>query len=172
VDKKIYGSHSVNKLKGHVIVAILYKNVFVLYPVVVTQSAAKSVQPGDSVSIDCKFNTVVYRNEQGTSSKGRYYTSWYLQKAGEEPKLLIYYSDERFSGVSSKFSGGGGNKIDYTLTITGVQPEDSGVYYCQSQHFLNSTFSVYVFTHWNQEYVSLCEWENKQRRHNMRCVSN
>ncbi|KAG9279470.1 hypothetical protein AMEX_G4993, partial [Astyanax mexicanus] len=137
--KKIYGSHLENKLKGHVFVAILYKNV------VVTQSEAKLVQLGDSVSIDCKFNTVVYRNEQGTSSKGRYFTSWYLQKAGEEPKLLIYYSDERFSGVSSKFSGGGeGNKIDYTLTITGVQPEDSGVYYCQSQHFLNSTFFVFT----------------------------
>uniref|UniRef100_A0A8B9HVK7 Ig-like domain-containing protein n=1 Tax=Astyanax mexicanus TaxID=7994 RepID=A0A8B9HVK7_ASTMX len=108
--------------------------------VVVTQSAAKLVQLGDSVSIDCKFNTVVYRNEEGTSSKGRYFTSWYLQKAGEKPKLLIYYSDERYSGVSSKFSGGGGhpssggNGLDFSLTISGVQPEDAGDYYCQSCH--------------------------------------
>uniref|UniRef100_A0A3B1K326 Ig-like domain-containing protein n=1 Tax=Astyanax mexicanus TaxID=7994 RepID=A0A3B1K326_ASTMX len=95
--------------------------------VVVTQSADKLVQLGDSVSIDCKFNTVVYRNEQGKVSKGRYYTSWYLQKAGEEPSL-----------ISSKFSGGGGhpssggNGLDFSLTISGVQPEDAGDYYCQS----------------------------------------
>ncbi|KAL6461047.1 hypothetical protein MHYP_G00310130 [Metynnis hypsauchen] len=32
--------------------------------VVVTQTAAKSAQPGHSVTIDCKSNTVVYRNEE------------------------------------------------------------------------------------------------------------
>uniref|UniRef100_A0AAR2JI64 Ig-like domain-containing protein n=1 Tax=Pygocentrus nattereri TaxID=42514 RepID=A0AAR2JI64_PYGNA len=113
--------------------------------VVVTQTAAKSAQPGHSVTIDCKSNTVVYRNEQWTASKGRYYTSWYLQKPGEQPKLLIYYSDERFSGVSSKFSGGGGhpssggNGLDFTLTISGVQAEDAGDYYCMTIHQISGS---------------------------------
>ncbi|KAL6461048.1 hypothetical protein MHYP_G00310140 [Metynnis hypsauchen] len=52
--------------------------------VVVTQTAAKSAQPGHSVTTDCKSNTVVHRNEQREASKGRYYTSWYFQKPGEE----------------------------------------------------------------------------------------
>ncbi|KAL7883245.1 hypothetical protein SRHO_G00009030, partial [Serrasalmus rhombeus] len=113
--------------------------------VVVTQTAAKSAQPGHSVTIDCKSNTVVYRNEEVTATKGNYFTSWYFQKPGEEPKLLIYLSDERFSGVSSKFSGGGGhpssggNGLDFTLTISGVQDEDAGDYYCMTTHEISDS---------------------------------
>ena len=115
----------------------------------VTQTAAKSAQPGHSVTIDCKANNVVYRNEEVTATKGRYFTFWYFQKPGEVPKLLIYLSDERFSGVSSKFSGGGGhpssggNGLDFTLTISGVQAEDAGDYYCLSEHKISGSW---VFT--------------------------
>ncbi|KAG9279469.1 hypothetical protein AMEX_G4992 [Astyanax mexicanus] len=112
-----------------------------------------SVEAGKSVSISCT----------GTSGVGDD-MSWYLQKPGEafklliyeasnQPKLLIYYSDERFSGVSSKFSGGGGhpssggNGLDFSLTISGVQPEDAGDYYCMSVHNTGtSTNKVWVFT--------------------------
>uniref|UniRef100_A0A8P4GCS5 Ig-like domain-containing protein n=1 Tax=Dicentrarchus labrax TaxID=13489 RepID=A0A8P4GCS5_DICLA len=85
--------------------------------VVVTQPA--SVVPGQTVSIRCK-----------TSSSVSSYLSWYLQKPGEVPNLLIYTATNRQSGVSSRFSGSGSGS-DYTLTISGVQAEDSGVYYCQ-----------------------------------------
>ena len=102
--------------------------------VVLTQSAAKSVQPGQTVSIDCKANRQV---TQYTGSQ--YYLSWYHQKTGEAPKLLIYRTSDRLSGISSRFSGSGaGNGVDFTLTISGVQAEDSGVYYCQSYHSINS----------------------------------
>ena len=107
--------------------------------VVLTQPAAKSLQLGQTVSIDCKANRQV---DHWTGSK--YWLSWYHQKTGEAPKLLIYQTSDRFTGISSRFSGSGaGNGVDFTLTISGVQAEDLGVYYCQSEHYINSQ---YVFT--------------------------
>uniref|UniRef100_A0A667X167 Ig-like domain-containing protein n=1 Tax=Myripristis murdjan TaxID=586833 RepID=A0A667X167_9TELE len=80
------------------------------------------VSPGQTVSIRCKASSHV-----GSE------LSWYLQKPGEAPKLLIYSATSRQSGVSSRFSGRRSG-TDYTLTISGVQAEDSGVYYCQHDY--------------------------------------
>uniref|UniRef100_A0A3B5L8F1 Immunoglobulin V-set domain-containing protein n=1 Tax=Xiphophorus couchianus TaxID=32473 RepID=A0A3B5L8F1_9TELE len=86
--------------------------------VVVTQSAAKSVQLGQTVTIDCKASVQL----TGCSTPC---LSWYHHKPGEVPKALIYWTSSRFSGISSRFSGSGaGNKLDFTLTISGVQAED------------------------------------------------
>ena len=102
--------------------------------VVLTQPAAKSVQLGQTVSIDCKASRQVTQY-----SGAQYYLAWYHQRPGEAPKALIYVTTERFSGISSRFSGSGaGNGVDFTLTISGVQAEDSGIYYCQSHHSINS----------------------------------
>uniref|UniRef100_A0A3B3BYD2 Ig-like domain-containing protein n=1 Tax=Oryzias melastigma TaxID=30732 RepID=A0A3B3BYD2_ORYME len=89
--------------------------------VVVTQPTpgSQSVVPGQTVSIRCRTSSTVSSN-----------LHWYLQKSGEAPKLLIYLATNRYSGVSDRFSGSGYNN-DFTLTISGVQAEDSGVYYCQ-----------------------------------------
>uniref|UniRef100_A0A3B5MC38 Ig-like domain-containing protein n=1 Tax=Xiphophorus couchianus TaxID=32473 RepID=A0A3B5MC38_9TELE len=96
--------------------------------IVVTQPAAKSVQLGQTVIIDCKASVQL----TGCNTPC---LSWYHQKSGEVPKALIYRTSSRFSGISSRFSGSGaGNGLDFTLTISGVQAEDAGVYYCQSYH--------------------------------------
>ncbi|ROI15744.1 Immunoglobulin kappa variable 4-1 [Anabarilius grahami] len=115
--------------------------------VIVTQTELKSVQLGQTVSIDCKVNTVVYRYPEGSVSKD-YYISWYIQSPDEPHKLLIYYTTMKPSRAPSRMSGGGsfhsgGNGVDFTLTISDAQFEDAGDYYCQSQHKISDKW---VFT--------------------------
>uniref|UniRef100_A0A8D0DD41 Ig-like domain-containing protein n=1 Tax=Sander lucioperca TaxID=283035 RepID=A0A8D0DD41_SANLU len=101
--------------------------------VVLTQPAAKSVQLGQTVSVDCKANPTVTQY-----SGSQYYLAWYHQKTGEAPKLLIRRTSERVSTISRYSGSGAGNGVDFTLTISGVDAADAGVYYCQSHHYINS----------------------------------
>uniref|UniRef100_A0A8C4DJS8 Ig-like domain-containing protein n=1 Tax=Dicentrarchus labrax TaxID=13489 RepID=A0A8C4DJS8_DICLA len=90
--------------------------------VTVTQSGAVSSALGGSVTITCRTSQNVYNNN---------FLHWYQQRDGETPKLLIYYTSTRASGIPGRFTGSGSNS-DFTLTISGVQTEDAGVYYCQT----------------------------------------
>uniref|UniRef100_A0A3Q2CFP3 Ig-like domain-containing protein n=1 Tax=Cyprinodon variegatus TaxID=28743 RepID=A0A3Q2CFP3_CYPVA len=99
--------------------------------VTVTQPAAVRADLGGSVTISCR-----------TSPNVRVWSSyhllaWYQQKDGQSPKRLIYYASSRDSWTPSRFTGSGSNS-DFTLTISGVQAEDAAVYYCQSEHYINS----------------------------------
>ncbi|XDV52383.1 hypothetical protein PO909_021116, partial [Leuciscus waleckii] len=95
--------------------------------ITVTQSPSITVQPGEEVRINCKTSSNVHGNS---------YLAWYSQKPGEAPKLLIYQTSNRYTGTPSRFSGSGSGS-DFTLTISGVQTEDTGDYYCQSLHYPN-----------------------------------
>uniref|UniRef100_A0A8C9ZV91 Ig-like domain-containing protein n=1 Tax=Sander lucioperca TaxID=283035 RepID=A0A8C9ZV91_SANLU len=91
--------------------------------IILTQSpGSQSVAPGQSVSIRCKASSSVTNDLQ-----------WYLQKPGESPNLLIYNAQTLQSGVSDHFSGTQSG-TDFTLTISGVQTEDAGDYYCQQDY--------------------------------------
>uniref|UniRef100_A0A671TG32 Ig-like domain-containing protein n=1 Tax=Sparus aurata TaxID=8175 RepID=A0A671TG32_SPAAU len=97
----------------------------------VTQPGAVSSALGGSVTINCRTSQDVY---SGT---------WYQQKDGAAPKLLIYYANRRASGIPGRFTGSGSNSA-FTLTISGVQAEDAAVYYCQSLHYPNSQYLIGV----------------------------
>ena len=85
-----------------------------------TQSpSSMSVSLGERVSITC-------RASQGTSS----YLSWLQQKPGKSPKTLISYATNLEDRVPSWFSGSWSG-ADYSLTISNLESDDAGIYFCQ-----------------------------------------
>uniref|UniRef100_A0A8C0SV56 Ig-like domain-containing protein n=2 Tax=Canis lupus familiaris TaxID=9615 RepID=A0A8C0SV56_CANLF len=88
---------------------------------VVTQEPSLSVSPGGTVTLTCGLSS-------GSVSTSNH-PSWYQQTQGKAPRMLIYNTNNRPSGIPNCFSGSiSGNKA--SLTITGAQPEDETDYYC------------------------------------------
>uniref|UniRef100_A0A8C1REL5 Ig-like domain-containing protein n=1 Tax=Cyprinus carpio TaxID=7962 RepID=A0A8C1REL5_CYPCA len=118
-------------------ISILLKNCLMSFYcssgcITVTQSPSITAVQGQEVRINCKTSNVKI------SSNG---LAWYQQKPGEAPKLLIYHINTLQSGTPSRFSGSGSySGSDFTFTISGVQSEDTGDYYCQSEHSINSKY--------------------------------
>uniref|UniRef100_A0A8C4WRH1 Ig-like domain-containing protein n=1 Tax=Gopherus evgoodei TaxID=1825980 RepID=A0A8C4WRH1_9SAUR len=88
---------------------------------VVTQEPSKSVTPGGTVSLSCSLST-------GAITTGNY-PGWFQQKPGSAPRLLIYQTNNRVSGIPTRFSGSISSN-NAVLTITDVQAEDEADYYC------------------------------------------
>uniref|UniRef100_A0A8C1P938 Ig-like domain-containing protein n=1 Tax=Cyprinus carpio TaxID=7962 RepID=A0A8C1P938_CYPCA len=84
--------------------------------ITVTQSPSITTAQGQEVRINCKTSSNVY---------GGSYLHW---------STYISLTTSRYTGTPSRFSGSGSNS-DFTLTISGVQTEDIGDYYCQSEHW-------------------------------------
>ncbi|XP_074850085.1 uncharacterized protein LOC142012939 [Carettochelys insculpta] len=100
--------------------------------IVMTQNPESlAVSLGETVTISCKASSSL--------TTGIYNVlSWYQQKLGQAPKLLIYDATSRPSGVPTRFSGSGSG-TDFTLTVTRVEAEDAGDYYCQQGRSLPFT---------------------------------
>ncbi|EPQ20326.1 Ig lambda chain V-I region BL2 [Myotis brandtii] len=89
---------------------------------VVTQPSSVSGSPGQKVTISCT----------GSSTNiGNNHASWQQQLPGKAPKCIIHSSNTRPSGVPDRFSGSKSGSSG-TLTITGLQAEDEGDYYCSA----------------------------------------
>uniref|UniRef100_A0A2K6B7X2 Ig-like domain-containing protein n=1 Tax=Macaca nemestrina TaxID=9545 RepID=A0A2K6B7X2_MACNE len=85
-----------------------------------TQEPALSVALGHTVRMTC----------QGDSLK-TYYASWYQQKPGQVPVLVIYGNNYRPSGIPGRFSVSWSGNTG-SLTVTAAQVEDEADYYCNS----------------------------------------
>uniref|UniRef100_A0A8C0J0G4 Ig-like domain-containing protein n=1 Tax=Chelonoidis abingdonii TaxID=106734 RepID=A0A8C0J0G4_CHEAB len=112
------------RLYMYILIYILFANSDTNAQIVLTQTPESlAVSPGDTVTIRCKASSSL--------TAGSYNVlAWYQQKAGQAPKRLIYHATSRPSGVPTRFSGSGSG-TDYTLTISRVEAEDAGDYYCQ-----------------------------------------
>uniref|UniRef100_A0A4W3HE60 Ig-like domain-containing protein n=1 Tax=Callorhinchus milii TaxID=7868 RepID=A0A4W3HE60_CALMI len=95
--------------------------------IIMTQTPSMlPVTVGQTATITCKASSSISK-----------YLSWYQQKAGDRPKLLIHTATTLYTGTPARFSGHQ-SSTTFTMTITGVQPEDFADYYCM-QSYSNPT---------------------------------
>uniref|UniRef100_A0A8C5Z5L3 Ig-like domain-containing protein n=1 Tax=Marmota marmota marmota TaxID=9994 RepID=A0A8C5Z5L3_MARMA len=94
---------------------------------------SEPITPGQSASISCRASQSLLHSD------GKTYLYWFVHKPGQAPKRLIYQVSNRDTGVPDRFSGSGSG-TEFTLTISRVEPEDAGVYYCSGELSLWWTF--------------------------------
>ncbi|XP_060539763.1 uncharacterized protein LOC117657608 [Pantherophis guttatus] len=90
--------------------------------VVLTQPESVAGSLGATIRITCTKNS-------GTLDTAD--SSWYQQKPGNAPKLIIYEDSRRPDGIPERFSGSIENsKTSAVLTISNLQAEDEADYHC------------------------------------------
>ncbi|KAL1763918.1 Ig kappa chain V-IV region B17 [Sigmodon hispidus] len=110
----------------HVLMSLLLWVSGACADIVMTQSPSSlAVSAGEKVTMSCRSSQSLFNS--GTNKN---YLAWYQQKPGQAPKLLIYLTSTRETGVPDRFIGSGSG-TDFTLTINSVQPEDLADFYCQ-----------------------------------------
>uniref|UniRef100_A0A8C4WPL9 Ig-like domain-containing protein n=1 Tax=Gopherus evgoodei TaxID=1825980 RepID=A0A8C4WPL9_9SAUR len=82
-----------------------------------TQTSSMAVKLGETAELHCTLEGVQFINDN--------YPSWYQQRLGKAPRLLIYKSRSRASGIPERFSGD-----TYGNRAFRAQAEDDADYYC------------------------------------------
>uniref|UniRef100_A0A8C7AQQ5 Ig-like domain-containing protein n=1 Tax=Neovison vison TaxID=452646 RepID=A0A8C7AQQ5_NEOVI len=117
---------------------------------VLTQPPSVSGALGQKVTITCSGNS--YNSILGVN--------WYQQLPGKAPKLLIYAGSNQPSGIPDRFSGSSAGNSG-SLTITGLQAEDEGDYYCQTYDLsLNSHTVLQAFREVRQKPAVPQQWDS------------
>ena len=93
-----------------------------------TKPEALQVFPGQVAQLSCTISPRY-------AIIGELGVSWYQQRAGSAPRLLLYYRSEedqhRAPGIPDRFSAAADAAHNTCiLTISPVQPEDDAAYYC------------------------------------------
>uniref|UniRef100_A0A670K097 Ig-like domain-containing protein n=1 Tax=Podarcis muralis TaxID=64176 RepID=A0A670K097_PODMU len=92
-------------------------------------SQAALTQTNGPISVALRGSTTLSCTLQGVEFISIVHPSWYLQREGKAPQLLIYKSRERATGIPERFSGETyGNTAK--LTVSSIEEGDEGDYYC------------------------------------------
>ncbi|XP_057602670.1 pre-B lymphocyte protein 3 [Hippopotamus amphibius kiboko] len=110
------------------LVLLLTGGLLAVSQLALTQPEALLVFPGQVAQLSCMLSPY-------HATVGDYGVSWYQQRAGSAPRLLLYYRSEedhhRPPGTPDRFSAATDAAHNTCiLTISPVQPEDDADYYC------------------------------------------